>query len=101
MGVGPSDQRMVEMAGIAFVWIVVPEAFWHPLLPAERDRAARWMLRNNDAAPSDDNWLFFRVLVNLALARPGPARPDPAWPGLVARGGRGGAGANQPLAPRR
>jgi hypothetical protein len=81
---------MVEMAEIAFAWIVVPEAFWHPLSPAERDRAARWMPRNNDATPSDHDWLIFRVLVNLALAlaRPGPARLDLAGTGRARRSRR-------------
>lgn len=75
--VGPSDQRMVEMAGIAFAWLLAPEAFWAPLGPEAQDRAAAWMLRINDQPPSDNNWLFFRVLVNLALARLGQdwARP--------------------------
>ncbi len=69
--VGPSDQRMVEMAGIAFAWLLAPEQFWQPLSDAEKDRAAQWMRQINDQPPSDNNWLFFRVLVNLALARLG------------------------------
>lgn len=62
---------MVEMAGIACAWLLAPETFWEPLPAEARDHAAAWMLQINDQPPSDNNWLFFRVLVNLALARLG------------------------------
>ncbi|WP_089230659.1 DUF2264 domain-containing protein [Tropicimonas sediminicola] len=76
--VGPSDQRMVEMAGIAMAWLLAPQAFWEPLGLEAQTRAAAWMRQINDQPPSDNNWLYFRVLVNLALARLGEDWSRPA-----------------------
>lgn len=76
--VGPSDQRMVEMAGIAMAWLLAPDRFWVPLGPDAQHRAAEWMRQINDQPPSDNNWLFFRVLVNLALANLGQDWSRPA-----------------------
>lgn len=65
--VGRYDQRMVEMAGLAFALLLAPGTFWDPLPPEAKDRAERWMLSINDRSMPDTNWLFFRVLTNLAL----------------------------------
>ena len=69
--VGAEDQRMVEMAGIAYAWLLAPDALWFPLSEDAKLRAAKWMSKINDHPTSDNNWLFFRVLVNLALRRVG------------------------------
>lgn len=69
--VGPFDQRMVEMAGIATAMLLARETFWDPMPEAARERAARWLLSINDFAMPDNNWLFFRVLTNLALRHVG------------------------------
>lgn len=37
--VGPSDQRMVEMAGIAMAWLLAPDTFWAPLGQEAQRRA--------------------------------------------------------------
>ncbi|ASJ73833.1 DUF2264 domain-containing protein [Granulosicoccus antarcticus] len=69
--VGPIDQRMVEMAGLAYAWLIAPAAFRDPLSDEARGRAVRWLATINEYPPADNNWLFFRVLVNLALRNAG------------------------------
>lgn len=69
--VGPFDQRMVEMAGISLAFILAPDKFWNPMTDAAKDNVVRWMLTINDFPTADSNWLFFRVLTNLALRNVG------------------------------
>lgn len=66
-GAAGTDQRMVEMAAIAFALIFVPELVWQPLTSLARDRLARWLCAINRHPLPNCNWHFFRVLVNLAL----------------------------------
>jgi hypothetical protein len=75
---GDKDQRLVEMAAIGLALALVPERLWDPLPGGARDNLARWLSRINDAAMPDNNWLFFRVLVNEWLAKVGAAGHDPA-----------------------
>jgi hypothetical protein len=74
---GDRDQRLVEMAAIGLALALVPEHVWEPLDQEARGKLARWLGAINRAAVVDSNWLFFRVLVNLGLARVGAAH-DPA-----------------------
>ncbi len=64
---GKYDQRFVEMAPLAFGLLLVPEILWEPLSERERDNLEAWLLQVNDQVIPDNNWHFFRVLVNLAL----------------------------------
>ncbi len=67
---GPSpdcDQRLVEMAAIGFALALVPEHIWAPLPDAAKHNVARWLHRINEVGIVDNNWLFFRVIVNLGL----------------------------------
>ena len=61
------DQRFVEMAALAYAMLVAPKAIWEPLDPAVRERLALWLSQINRHEVWDNNWLFFPVLVNLAL----------------------------------
>jgi hypothetical protein len=70
---GDFDQRIVEMASLAFGLALTPEVFWTPLDAGARSRVAAWLGRVNEVQPVDSNWRFFRVLVNLALRRVGAA----------------------------
>lgn len=74
---GDRDQRLVEMAAIGLALAMVPEQVWDPLPARARDHLAAWLSRINQAAMPDNNWLFFRVLVNEGLARVGAAGGDP------------------------
>ncbi|AJQ97968.1 DUF2264 domain-containing protein [Gynuella sunshinyii] len=76
--VGPYDQRMVEMAGLSLAFLLAPEQFWQPLSAAAKDHIARWLLTINDFPTADNNWLFFRVLANLALRNVGRSWSDEA-----------------------
>lgn len=71
--VGSHDQRMVEMAGMSLALILAPEKFWEPLPAASKDNLERWMLAINEFPTADNNWLFFRVLTNLAMRKVGRA----------------------------
>lgn len=71
--VGGHDQRMVELAGISLGILLAPDTFWTPMPAEARRRAADWMRQINGFAPADNNWLFFRVLTNLALRSVGEA----------------------------
>ena len=61
------DQCFVEMAAIACAILEVPETVWEPLTPQARANLAAWLGSINRHQLPNCNWLFFRVLVNLAL----------------------------------
>lgn len=63
------DQRLVEYAAIAYALLISPEAFWHPLSATQRAAVATFLGIINQREVYDNNWRFFRVLVNLALAQ--------------------------------
>ncbi|PYE86256.1 DUF2264 domain-containing protein [Pseudoroseicyclus aestuarii] len=65
------DQRMVEMAGLSLGILLARETFWDPMPAEARARTAAWLRRINAFPPADNNWLFFRVLTNLALRHVG------------------------------
>ncbi len=65
----PFDQRLVEMASLAYALLLAPEHFWQPLSEETRTHITDWLLQINRDAIPDNNWLFFRVLVNLALKK--------------------------------
>ncbi|MFP3986368.1 DUF2264 domain-containing protein [Streptomyces sp. E11-3] len=65
------DQRMVESAAVGLALALVPEHVWDPLPPKARRALADWLFEINRHDICDNNWLFFRVLVNLGLARVG------------------------------
>lgn len=70
-GCAECDQRQVEMAAIGFALAFVPEQIWEPLTAQTRENVVRWLDRINRFSPHANNWQFFRVLVNLGLARVG------------------------------
>jgi hypothetical protein len=76
--VGAHDQRMVEMAGLSLAFILAPNVFWEPLSIEAKQRVSRWMRTINDYPTADNNWLFFRVLTNLALRQVGEPWSDDA-----------------------
>ncbi|OAG11473.1 uncharacterized protein CC84DRAFT_1253930 [Paraphaeosphaeria sporulosa] len=63
----PFDQRMVETETIAIALLVHPSAFSFEHDPAARKNLVTWLRQINGHAMPANNWLFFRVLVNLAL----------------------------------
>lgn len=61
------DQRMVEMETVAFALLVNPSSFSFASDPVARANLIRWLRQINDHTMPQNNWLWFRVLVNLAL----------------------------------
>lgn len=72
------NQRLVEMAAIGLALALIPGQIWEPLGPRERANLARWLGAINRVGTVDSNWLFFRVLVNLGLARGGAGHDEAA-----------------------
>jgi hypothetical protein len=59
------------MAAIGLALALVPTELWEPLDLSARRHLVDWLLTINRRAVPDNNWLFFRVLVNLGLAHVG------------------------------
>ncbi len=70
---GNSDQRLVEMAAIGLALALVPHEIWDPLDPQARFNLTNWLSTINEFTTPENNWLFFRVLVNLGLKNVGTA----------------------------
>lgn len=64
---GDEEQAYVEMAPLAYGLLLTPERIWKPLTEEERMRFQDWLLQINSHKISDNNWLFFRVLINCGL----------------------------------
>lgn len=67
------DQMFVEMAAIAYGLLLAPDVLWEPLPEDARVRVASWLFQVNEHTFPAGNWLWFRVLVNLALRELGCA----------------------------
>lgn len=63
------DQRMVEMESIAYALLSNPTAFNFEDDEITRNNLITWLRTINDHRMPQNNWLWFRVLVNLALTR--------------------------------
>lgn len=64
---GDGEQAYVEMAAIALGLWLMPDKIWEPLSKEERIHLSTWLGQINTHRISDNNWLFFRVLVNCGL----------------------------------
>ncbi|MFB9952423.1 DUF2264 domain-containing protein [Rhizobium puerariae] len=65
------DQRQVELAAVGFALAMVPEHIWAPLTDAQKRTVASYLLSARDKEFIDNNWKFFRVLIDLGLERVG------------------------------
>lgn len=63
------DQRLVEMAAIAFSLLFAPEKIWNPLSDKEKENLAKWLNEINQNKCCDCNWRFFNIMVNIALKK--------------------------------
>lgn len=70
------DQRMVEMAAIGFALAFTPERLWDPLSGVARDRVVAWLRGIERYEPANNNWHFFRLLVQMGLERVGAEFDD-------------------------
>ncbi|MGY4691064.1 DUF2264 domain-containing protein [Salibacterium sp. K-3] len=58
------DQRMVEMAAFGLALAMIPEKLWAPLTETERHNLYQWLDQINQFDVVENNWQFFRILVN-------------------------------------
>jgi hypothetical protein len=63
------DQRMVEMAAIGFALAFAPEHLWDPLTGRQRDHVVEWLRGVERHEPAQNNWQFFRLLVQVGFER--------------------------------
>lgn len=66
---GDFDQRMVEMESIAYALLSAPDTFTESYDETARSNLVAWLGQINSRDMSRNNWRWFRILVNLALAR--------------------------------
>lgn len=65
--IGDFDQRMVEMAVMGAGMCFAPERFFFELPEKTQDNLCRWLSQINRHKMPENNWKFFRVLVNIGL----------------------------------
>jgi len=65
------DQRLVEMASVAAGILIAPNELWEPFNQAQQAHILVSLRHAEAALPHDNNWWFFRVMVQLALRRVG------------------------------
>ncbi|MDR0885731.1 MAG: DUF2264 domain-containing protein [Clostridiales Family XIII bacterium] len=61
------DQLMVEMAPLAVFLVLNKDKAWSVLTDTEKQNIFNWLDQINVHEPVKNNWLFFRVLVNVFL----------------------------------
>lgn len=71
--VNATDQRMVELAAIGFTLRMLPHLVWEPLSEEAKQNLAAYLIHARQFNYADNNWKFFRVLVDLGLEECGVA----------------------------
>jgi len=61
------DQRLVELAAIGFALRLAPQHLWEPLSAIQKDNVRRYLLAARERQYADNNWKFFRIMVDMAL----------------------------------
>ena len=69
--VADRNQRLVELAAIGFALALVPEHIWEPQTAEAKERIGAYLVSARERDYVDNNWKFFRVLVDLGLERVG------------------------------
>lgn len=70
------DQRLVEYCAFGYAIALMPDEIWGRLPEKSRQQLGEWLDIINVTEVADNNWLFFRVLVNLGLKKVGWANRD-------------------------
>ncbi|CAI6332906.1 unnamed protein product [Periconia digitata] len=63
------DQRMVEMEIISFALLAAPDSFYHSQAASTQENIKKWLYACNGKDFPVTNWLWFRVMTNLALVK--------------------------------
>lgn len=71
--IGGIDQRQVELAAIGFALRLARAELWDPLSDAAKQHVADYLISGREHAFVDNNWKFFRVLIDLGLMHCGIA----------------------------
>ena len=66
-GCGNRDQRLVEMAPLAFALILAPQVFWDPLDEQSQRNLYHWLSFIEKRELPGSNWHFFRLIVQTAF----------------------------------
>ncbi|KAJ0423168.1 hypothetical protein BJY00DRAFT_310294 [Aspergillus carlsbadensis] len=66
---GNFDQRMVEMESIACALLAKPDSILGSLSEGAKTNLAKWLRQINHNKMPQNNWLWFRIFVNLALIK--------------------------------
>jgi len=61
------DQRLVELAAIGFAIRMVPQHLWAPLDERAKANVIAYLIDARERAFANNNWQFFRVMIDLAL----------------------------------
>ena len=61
------DQRLVELAALGFSLRLAPQHLWEPLSGTQKDNLRHYLLTARERNYADNNWKFFRVMVDMAL----------------------------------
>ena len=70
------DQKLVEMASLAVFLLLAPKFAWEPLSDKAKVNFAKYLYHINHVVIPRTNWLFFRILVNVALKKTGNQYDD-------------------------
>lgn len=65
------DQLFVEMASVSTALLLSKENFWDVLTKEQQKNLHDWLIQINEHTIPKTNWLFFRVLVNIAMKKCG------------------------------
>ena len=65
------DQKLVEMAALAVFLLLSPKHAWDMLDGKVQENFAKYLYKINEVVVPRTNWLFFRILVNVALKKTG------------------------------
>ncbi|WP_127753232.1 DUF2264 domain-containing protein [Devosia sp. 1566] len=65
--VNGTDQRQVELAAIGFTMRMLPHLVWEPLSGQAKDNLAAYLKHARKFDFADNNWKFFRILIDLGL----------------------------------
>ncbi|MBS7577676.1 MULTISPECIES: DUF2264 domain-containing protein [unclassified Enterococcus] len=63
------DQLLVEMASLALTLILIKAKTWDLMTELQQNNLANWLRQINAHTMPDNNWHFFRVIVNIALKK--------------------------------
>ncbi|KAL4967014.1 DUF2264 domain-containing protein [Aspergillus stella-maris] len=66
---GDFDQRMVEMESIAIALLATPDTFLGRMDSRAKENLRTWLNQINQHRMPQNNWLWFRIFVNLALVK--------------------------------